>query len=50
MVQRGELKLQYVVMDEQIAIVLMNPLAIVKSEYFRENLGVFHIQVPSKGK
>ena len=34
------MKLQYVVTDEQIADVLMNPLVRVKFEYFREKLGV----------
>ena len=50
MVQRGAVKLQYVVMDEQIADLLRNPLAIVKFEYLKEKLGVLHIEVPSKGK
>ena len=49
MVQREVVKLQYVVMNEQIADVLMKPLARVKFEYFRENLGVLQIEVPSKG-
>ena len=40
MVQRGAVKLQYFAMEEQIANVLMKPLARVKFEYFRENLGV----------
>ena len=50
MVQRGIVKLQYVVMDEHIADVVTKPLARVKFEYFRENLGVLQIQVPSKRK
>ena len=50
MVQRGAVKLQYVATDEQIADVLMKPLARVKFEYFRENLGVVQIEVPSKRK
>ena len=41
MVQRGEVKLQYV---------LTKPLARVNFEYFREKLGVLQIEVPSKGK
>ena len=49
MVQRGVVKLQYVVMDEQIADVLTKTLARVKFEYFREKLGVLHIKFPSKG-
>ena len=50
MVQRGVLKLKYVAMDDHIADVLMKPLARVKFEYFRENLGVIQIEVSSKGK
>ena len=50
MEKRGAVKLQYVVMDEQIADVLTNSLARVKFEYFREKLGVLQIEVPSKGK
>ena len=49
-VQRGEVKLQYVAMDEQIVDVLTKPLARVKFEYFREKLGVLQIEVSSKGK
>ena len=40
MVQRGEVKLQYVAIDEKTMDMLANPLARVKFEYFRENLGV----------
>ena len=40
----------YVAMDEQIADVFTNPLAKVNFEYFRENLGVLQIEIPSKGK
>ena len=50
MVQRGVVKLQYVVTDEQIVDVLTKPLARLKFEYFKENLGVLKIEVPSKGK
>ena len=50
MVQRGAVKLQYVVTDEQIADVLTKPLAMVNFEYFREKLGVLQIKVPSKEK
>ena len=50
MVRRGAVNLQYVAMDEQIVDVLMKPLARVKFEYFRENLGVLQIEVRSKGK
>ena len=50
MVQRGAVKLQYVVMEEQIADVLTNPLARVKFEYFREKLGVLHIEPSFQGE
>ena len=50
MVQRGAVKLQYVVRDVQIDDVLTNPLDRVNFEYFREKLGVLQIKVPSKGK
>ena len=50
MVQRGAVKLPYVVTDEQIADVLMKPLARVKFEYFREKLGVLQIEIPPKRK
>ena len=50
MVQRGAVKLLYVVTEEQIADVLTKPLARMKFEYFRERLGVLQIEVPSKGK
>ena len=50
MVQRGGMKLQYVAMDEYIADLLNKPLARAKFEYFRENLGVLQIEVPSKRK
>ena len=50
MVQKGAVKLQCVAMDKQIDDVLTKPLARVKFEYFREKLGVLHIEVPSKGK
>ena len=44
------MKLLYVAMEEQIADVLTKPLARVKFEYFRENLGVLQIEVHTKGK
>ena len=50
MVQRGAVKLQYVAMDEQIVDVLMNPLARVIFEYFKEKLGVLQTEFLSKGK
>ena len=40
MVQRGEVKLQYMATDEEIANVLTKPLVRVNVEYFREILGV----------
>ena len=50
MVQRGAVKLQYVVTEEQIADVLTKPLARLKLEHFRERLGDLQIEVPSKRK
>ena len=50
MVQRGAVKLQYVVTDEQIVDVLTKPLARVKFDYMRDNLGVLQIKVFPKGK
>ena len=50
MVQRGAAKLQYVATDKQIDDVFTKPLSRVKFEYFKENLGVLQIEVPSKGK
>ena len=50
MVQKGAVELQYVVTEEQIADVLMKPLARLKFEYFRERLDVLQIEVPSKRK
>ena len=44
-----QLKLLYIVTEEQIADVLTKPLARVKFEYFREKLGVLQIEVSSKG-
>ena len=50
MVQRGAMKLQYFVTHKQIGDVFTKPLARVKFEYFREELGVLQIEVPSKGR
>ena len=50
MVQRGAVKLLYIATEEQIADLLMKPLARLKFEYFREKLGVLQIEVPSKRK
>ena len=44
------MKLKYVETEEQIADVLMKPLARVNIEYFREKLGVLQIEISSKGK
>ena len=48
MVQRGVVKLEYVVTDKKTSNVLNKPLATIKFEYFRENIGVIHIDVPLK--
>jgi hypothetical protein len=48
MVRRGAVKLQYVVIDEQIAYVLTKSVSRVKFVYFRDKLGVVHKDIPSK--
>ena len=40
MVEKGAVKLQYVVTNEQVANVLTKPLSKVKLEYFKDKLGV----------
>ena len=40
MVQKGDVKLKYVPIEEQVANVLTKPLAHVKFEYFRANIGI----------
>ena len=50
MVKRGAVKLEYVVKEEQIADVLMNPLARLKFRYFRERLTVLQIEASSQRK
>ena len=39
MVQKGDIKLQYVSTDEKVANVLTKPLSRVKFEYFHDKLG-----------
>ena len=46
--QRGVVKLLYVAKNEKKSEVLTKLLARVKFEYFREKLGVIHIEVPRK--
>ena len=50
MVQKGVIKLQYVITDEQVADVLTKPLSRVKFEYFSYNLGVVQKYFPRKEK
>jgi ATP sulfurylase len=40
MVQRGEVTLQYVIIEEQVANVLTKPLSRMKFQHFRDKLGV----------
>ena len=40
MVQKGAVKLQYVLKDDQTTDVLINPLLRTKFEHFRKRLGV----------
>jgi hypothetical protein len=46
MVQRGALKLQYVITNEQVAHVLTKPPSRVKFEHFRDKLGIFRKDLP----
>ena len=48
MVEKGAMKLQYVVTDEKVVDVLTKPLSKVKFEYFRDKLGVVQKEVPHK--
>jgi hypothetical protein len=50
MVQRGAIKLQYVVRDDQVADVLTKPLSRVKFDYFRDKLGIVQKDLPRKGE
>jgi hypothetical protein len=49
MVQRGDVKLQYVGTNEQVVDVLTKPLSRVKFEYFRDKLGIVRKDLPRKG-
>ena len=40
MVHKGAIKLQYVIIDEQVVDVMTKPLSQVKLEYFCDKLGV----------
>jgi hypothetical protein len=40
MVQRKEVLVQYISIDEQVVDVLTKPLTMTKFEYFRDRLGV----------
>ena len=40
MVQKGEVELQYVSIDDQTVDILTKPLLKIKFEYFRRRLGV----------
>jgi hypothetical protein len=44
MVQRGELMLQYVTTEEQVADVLTKPLSRLKFKHFRDKLSVVPLQ------
>jgi hypothetical protein len=48
MVKNGVVKLQYVATNEKIVDVLTKPLLRVNFVYFRDNLGVFQKEFPSK--
>jgi energy-converting hydrogenase A subunit M len=46
MVQRGAIKLQYIITDEHVADVLTKPLSRVKFEHFRDKLGIVRKDLP----
>ena len=48
MVQRGNVKLQYVPIEEQVVDVLTKPLSHVKFEHFQDKLGVVQKDLPGK--
>ena len=48
MVQKRAIKLQYVSTNEQVANVLTKKLSRVKSEYFREKIGVVQKDFPRR--
>ena len=50
MMQKGDIKLQYVSTNEQVVDVLTKPLSQVKFEYFRDKLGVVRKDLPRKGE
>ena len=48
MVHKGDIKIQYVSTDEQVADVLTKPLSRVNFEYFHDNIGVVRKDFPQK--
>jgi hypothetical protein len=50
MVQRGDIKLQYISMDEQVVDVMTKPISCVKFEHFRDKLGIVREYLPRKGE
>ena len=48
MIQKRDIKLQYVSTDEQVADVLTKPLSRVKFEYFCDKIGVVRKDFPRK--
>jgi hypothetical protein len=50
MMQRGDIKLQCVGTDEQVADVLTKPLSRVKFEHFRDKLGIVRKDLPRNGE
>ena len=48
MVQKGDVKLKYVPIEEQVADVLTKPLAHVKFEYFQDKLGLVRNDLSQK--
>jgi hypothetical protein len=44
MVQRGVVRLQFVTTEDQVVDVFTKSLSRMKFEYFRDNIGVVHLQ------
>ena len=48
MVQKGCIKLKYVITDEKVDYVLTKPLSRVNFEYFHEKIGIVRKEFPRK--
>jgi hypothetical protein len=48
--QRGSIKLHYVIKDEQVFDVLIKSLSRVMFDHFQDNLGIVRKDLPQKGE